>query len=239
MAPVASPISLVRSPVSCARSQSLAKYTRARRPINSGSWACNQHNCGSVHVGLGRLPPRCKISGFSRSCLACAAARWSLHIIAGRKGVASASHKTAICAPPVNAIARKALSSVGKSVCRWPRPRCRASRQSAGFCSAWPGSGVWVVSAILHPPIYWARASMSESLSALAPRSMPRKKLISAYTVCQGVMFKKTPHKKAGIKKGRPTSGRPVNLVLRQIQIIFACPWTAKVAPRPSYTAGF
>jgi len=39
-------------------------------------------------------------------------------------------------------------------------------------------------------------------------------------------------------KKGRPHSGRPVNLVLRQIQIIFARQWTAKVAPRPLYNAG-
>ena len=116
------------------------------------------------------------------------------------QGCGLASHKTAICAPPVNTMARKP-GFCWKIGMQSTQPALQGGAPICGFFV--PRSRARMLGCKPHLPAnIMACASMSESLSALAPRSIPRKKLIRLipYLAC---LKKRAEKKRAPDKRAR------------------------------------
>ena len=140
--------------------------------------------CASVHVGFGACRLSATIISFDVVSLdMMLAARWSLHIIAFRIGCMSSSHKTAICVP---AVILRAVMSSGLSGLFEKRLSNRVSSvmsHADGSCSAVanvPNVGLRVSTGAAICATGDPVASMRISLSALAPKSMPRNNMAAS-----------------------------------------------------------
>src|SRR6218665_2266906 len=184
--PSASRLSASQVPVNLARSQSLARYSRATRAKASGSASRSHSICGSVQVGLARLAAMAKIcaSACARNAWVCARLRWSFHKMAGRMTRPWASSSTWVWAPAENEIA--AMARAGQAACASTARNAwqQARHQSCGSCSLQPGCGDSVATGLDASATSAPSARTMLTFSEPAPRSMPASSASVAAMAC-------------------------------------------------------
>ncbi|MDE2319292.1 MAG: hypothetical protein KGK02_06295 [Rhodospirillales bacterium] len=151
----------------------MARYSRFARAITSGSCARSQASMANVQVGFTRLSEAAIISfpAFLCSSAASAAARWSLHIIAGRSTAPAPSVSTGICAPAEMPI--QATSPGPIPATTWRTARQSAAYHSAGSCSAQPKCRICVETGALASAFTRPSVVINVAFRLPAPRSIP------------------------------------------------------------------